>query len=48
MGQMKINGTLGVRDVIVDSWGSRGVSWGPQLFDAQSGGDGGRKRRERA
>lgn len=44
MGQMKMNGTLGVSDVIVDSWGSRGASWGPH---AQSGRDRGRKRRER-
>lgn len=46
MGQMKINGTLGVNEVIVDSWGSRGGSWGPLLFDGQSGRDRERKRGE--
>ncbi len=40
-------GRLGVNEVIVTSWCSRGGSWGPQLFDGQSGKDEERKREEK-
>lgn len=40
-------GRSGVNEVIVDSWCSGGGSWGPQLFDGQSGREGGEREEAR-